>query len=110
MTDSYPHPKPRAKPKHLRLASTTPLSEFGNSREEFEERIFRSAFCFNVVRFGSHNGSEIATVTRFPQALALAQGNKRVLIYCVNSAGNAFCIPWKEYPKYAELWLSRNSV
>ena len=105
MPNSYPHPKPRAKPKHLRLASTTPLNEFGNSREEYEERIFRSAICFNVVRFGSHNGSEIATTDTFPKALALAATSQRSLIYAVNSAGDAFCIPKSSYLYYSEVWL-----
>ena len=105
MPNSYPHPKPRAKPKHLRLASTTPLNEFGNSREEFEERIFRSVSYFNVIRFGTHNGSEIKTVMAFPEALAAVGNNPRALIYAVNSAGDAFCIPKSSYLYYSEVWL-----
>lgn len=109
MTDYYPPPAQRKRPKHLSLAASNPapLNEFGATIEEREERIFRSALYFSIIRFGVPNGSECATTNTFPKALALASGNDRTLIYCVNSEGTSFCVPKKDYPKYAELWLRR---
>jgi hypothetical protein len=60
------------------------------------------------MRFGTHNGSEIKTVKSFAVAVYLAHNNPRMLIYAVTDEGQAFCIPKKDYGKYAQLWLSMN--
>ena len=107
MKTPYPQPKsPSQRLSHLRLAVSNREPEYGRTREEFEERVFRCASHFNVVRYGTFNGSEIATVKSFPVALAVAHDNPRMLVYAVSSEGLAFCIPKKDYGKYAEIWLS----
>jgi hypothetical protein len=109
MKNTYPQSKsPSQRLSHLRLAASNREPEFGASREEFEERVFRCASHFNVVRFGTHNGSEIKTVKTFSEAIYNAYGNSRALIYAVSSEGQAFCIPQKQYEHYAEIWLGMN--
>ena len=103
MRDHYPPPHQSKRP-HLATSQREP--EFGTTVDEWEERIFRVASHFNVVRYGTHNGSEVATVATFPKALALAGNNARALIYAVTYEGRAFCIPSKAYQHYAEIWLS----
>ena len=106
MKTIYPQPKsPSQRLSHLRLAASNREPEFGATREVFEERAFRTATHFNVVRFGTHNGSEIATVKSFAVAVYLAHDNPRMLIYAVSSEGQAFCIPKKDYGKYAQIWM-----
>ena len=107
MNDTYPKPKlPSQRLSHLRLAASNREPEFGATREVFEERVFRCATHFNVVRYGTHNGSEIKTVKTFSEAIYNAYGNPRALIYAVTNDGRAFCIPKTQYGKYAEVWLS----
>lgn len=102
----YPLPKPDNR-KGLRILNTggIPYGEFGNNIDEFEERIFRNATIFNVVRFGVPAGSEIATTDSFPKALALASEKPRSIIYAATTEGRAFCIPKKQYLKYSQIWL-----
>ncbi len=109
MNNTYPTPKPRVRVR-LKVAASNDAPEFGATREQYEERIFRAAMCFNVVRFGTHNGSEIATTNSYPKALALAHGNPRALIYVVASDGSAFCMPSKDYLKYAEIHLGMSKL
>lgn len=105
MKETYPAPK-AGRTRHLSVvANNAYKGEFGNSLAEFEERIFRGAICFNVVRFGTHNGSECQTTDSFPRALYLAHQQTRTLIYVVSSDGRAFCMSHKDYGKFATLWL-----
>lgn len=106
--ETYPKPRGNARPKpKLTLVPNTDNPEFGVTREAYEEQVFRRADHFNVVRYNSHNGSEITTVKSFPHALHLAHGKPRHLIYAVVShTSEAFCISPKEYNRYAEIWLS----
>ena len=107
MKTPYPQPKsPSQRLSHLRLAASNREPEYGTTREAFEERVFRTASHFNIVKYGTFNGSEIATVKSFAVAVYLAHANPRMLIYAVSSEGLAFCIPKKDYGKYAEIWLS----
>ena len=107
MKTTYPQPKSLSQRlSHLRLAASNREPEFGASREAFEERIFRCASHFNVVRFGTHNGSEIKTVKTFSEAVYNAYGNPRALVYAITINGDAFCIPRKEWNHYAEVWMS----
>jgi hypothetical protein len=108
MNDTYPAPKSgRSSPKVV-VRNETP--EFGNTRDEFEERIFRTADHFNVIRYGVPAGSECATVATFPEAMALAHNNPRVLVYVVSTTlGHAFCMGRKDYNRYAEIWLSMSN-
>ncbi len=106
MKERYPRSTPSTRLKHLRLATSNRKPEFGATREAFEERIFRCANHFNVVRFGVPSGSEIKTVKTFSEAIYNAHGNPRALIYAVALSGDAFCISKTEYGKYAEVWLS----
>ena len=109
MKNTYPQSKsPSQRLSHLRLAASNREPEYGATREEFEERVFRVASHFNIMRFGTHNGSEIKTVKSFAVAVYLAHNNPRMLIYAVTDEGQAFCIPKKDYGKYAQLWLSMN--
>lgn len=103
--ETYPAPKPRL-PLSIVASNPQPKGEYGNTLQEYEERIFKAAVCFNVVKFASHSGSQCATVNSFPKALVLAQETERSLIYCVAGDGRAFCIPKKEYGKYALLWMA----
>ena len=109
MNDTYPQParkgKKQPKPSHLTLAHSFTENDFDCDLDTWEERVFRGAAYFNVVRFGSHNGSEIKTVETLPQALAEAGDNKRALIYGVCLSGRALCIPRKAYAHYAQVWL-----
>jgi hypothetical protein len=102
--DEYPLPK--AAKKGLRILNTggIPYGEFGNNVDEFEERIFRNASHFNVVRFGTHNGSESTTTDNFLKALELVKNEPRALIYAATTEGRAFCVPKKQYEKYRKLW------
>ena len=105
--NTYPAPKPRrVKQPKLTVINYERQPEFGNSVQEWEERIFKRVSHFNVIKFGVPGGSQCATIAAFPQALALAHGNKRMLIYCVDTEGRAFCMSWKDYEKFAEMWLS----
>jgi hypothetical protein len=102
MKETYPLPG-----KHLRVVPKTEgrVPEFGANREEFEERIFRVADHFNVVRFGAF-GSEVATVKTFPEAVYLASQQPRSLIYAVSSfTAQAFCLGKKDWEKYARITL-----
>jgi hypothetical protein len=106
MKTTYPQPKsPSQRLTHLRLAASNREPEFGATREAFEERVFRTASHFNIVKYGTFNGSEIATVKSFAVAVYLAHENPRMLIYAVTDDGRAFCIPKKDYEKFAEIWL-----
>lgn len=106
--NTYPTPKRKRQPK-LTLVNYERQPEFGASVQEWEERIFRAAAYFSIVRYGVPAGSECATTDTYPRALHLAYGNPRALIYAVTLAGRAFCIPRSEYSKYAALWLSMAS-
>jgi hypothetical protein len=83
--------------------------EFGATQQDWEERIFRQASYFTVVRFGVLGGSQCATVKGFAEAYYLAHQEPRALIYAVAGNGQAFCIPKTDYSKYAEIWFSRAS-
>lgn len=100
--DTYPPPgfNPR-----LRLASVNETPEFGATREQWEERIFRIADHFNVVRHNPGGGSDIATVKTFTEALFLAHNKERHLVYVVTLNGDAFCMPPKDYAKFADMTL-----
>lgn len=100
----YPSTQPRRKKPQLTLVPARE-PEFGNTQQEWEERIFRAANHFNVIRYGVPAGSECATVKTYPEAIHLAYDNPRALIYAVTLAGHAFCIPRKEYEKYSAVWL-----
>ena len=105
--NTYPAPKPRrVKQPKLTVINYERQPEFGNTLEEWEERIFRAAAFFGVVRYGVPAGSECVTVDSYPKALHLAYGQDRYLVYAVTLAGRAFCIPRSEYQKYARIWLS----
>lgn len=100
------YPLPRQAPR-LVYNNTNP--EYGATREQYEERVFRQAHHFNVVRFTPTHGDFIATVKTFPEAIYLAlgdesEGNK--LIYVVTERGDAFCMSPKDYGKYALLHLA----
>ncbi len=98
----YPLPK-AATP--LKLVSSQETPEWA-SRDEYEESVFRRADHFNVVRYTSHNGSQITTVKTFPEAIYLAHEKPRHLIYAVVSmTGEAFCISPKDHERWAEVWL-----
>lgn len=99
MKETYPVPGKRP---HLTLV---PTGEYGNTLDEFEEKIFREADHFNVVRFGTHNGSEIKTVKSFAEAVYIASNDPRILIYAVALSGRAFCLARKDFGKFAEIWL-----
>ena len=102
MKDHYPPSTKRRAPPPV----TDHEPEFGHTREEYEDGIFLTVSYFSVVRFGVPSGSQCATTNSFPKALALAHDNDRALIYCINIAGRAFCIPKKQYEHFAVLWMS----
>lgn len=85
-----------------------PLVEY-SSYEEWENRIFRTAQYFTVVRFGVPGGSECLTTQSFPVALAAADSEPRSLIYCVGIGGHAFCLVRKDWGRFAQLWLARHN-
>ena len=106
-----PYPLPGQTPGRLRLIVDNPNPEFGATREEYEERVFHDASHFNIVRFKAHGGSEIATTPSFRKALviALANDEHRYLIYVVGKNGEAFCMSPKDYPKFARLYVNRQT-
>lgn len=79
--------------------------EYGQNRAEWEEHVFRRADHFNVVRFNAGGGSEIATVKNFVEALFLAHGKERHLIYVAALNGDAFCMSPNEYERFAQITL-----
>lgn len=97
--DGYPISQRKKPPK-------TVLKEYPNSLEEWEERVFRDALYFTVVRFGYVSGGEVCTLKTFPEAIYVAHQNERSLLYAVDTKGNGFCMPRKEYEKYARIWLA----
>lgn len=101
MPESYPHPTQRPKLRLVRADNP----EFGETQRDWEEQIFREASHFNVVRFGTHNGSESCVTASFPVALYLAHLKPRTLLYVVAGSGRAFCMSHKDYAKFAQLWL-----
>lgn len=107
--ETYPLPGAGRKPKpplHLINTGGTSENDFWGTRQEWEERIFRNANHFTVVRFGVPNGSESTTVKTFAEAYYVAHQEPRALIYAVTLSGRAFCVPASEYVKYAEIHLS----
>lgn len=108
MINREPYPAPASR---LRVVHTNdyPIP----TREQWEERVFRSASHFNICRFTSHNGSSICTVKTFPEALYIthegANDHDRRLIYAVNDIGEGFCISPKEYEKFAQITLDLRS-
>jgi len=105
MKETYPAPK-AGRTRHLSVVASNAArtAEYGDSLAAFEERIFRGAICFNVVRFGVPAGSECQTTDSFPRALWLAHQQPRTLIYVVSSDGRAFCMSHKDYGKFALIW------
>ena len=103
MLESYPLPTQHPKLRLVRDADP----EFGETQQHFEEQIFKEAAYFNIVRFGTHNGSESATTDKFPVALALAHQKPRTLLYVVAASGRAFCMSRHDFPKFAQLWLEK---
>lgn len=106
------YPQPGVTPGRPRLAYANPNPEYGATREQWEERVFRQASHYNVVRFKALGGSDIATVKSFPLALYLAhkEGGERKLIYVVTEQGEAFCMSPKDYDKFAQLYLENQSA
>lgn len=98
--ETYPLPGQRPK---LVYNNTSP--EYGATREQWEERLFRQAHHYNVVRITAGNGSEIMTTDNFAVALAAAYDKDRTLIYVVTEREEAFCMSPKDYPKFAALYL-----
>lgn len=104
-SETYPPPGTAPWP---RLAYDNPNPEYGISRADWEERVFRHADHFNVARFTPTTGTFIATVKTFAEALYLAledEAEGRKLIYVVGAHYDAFCMSPKDYPKFAELTL-----
>lgn len=89
----------------LKLVYNNENPEYGAPRAQWEERVFRQATHFNVVRIVAGNGSDIATVDTYAKALHLAYGKLRTLIYVV-APREAFCMSNKDYGKFAEIALS----
>lgn len=89
------------------MVCDNPNPEFGATREQYEERVFRAASYYNVVRFRAYGESEIATTTSFRKALTIAHTNDehRYLIYVVAENGEAFCMAPKDHAKFAEIFL-----
>jgi len=106
MPEHYPLPQQRPKLKLVREDDP----EFGGTLQEFEDRIFRDAQFFFVVRFGTHNGSECQTTSSFPVALYLAHQKPRTLLYVISHSGRAFCMSHHDYARYAQLWLEKGSA
>lgn len=108
MKEAYPISK-----KGNRKKPPTPIVQpfdencFEGTLSDWEQRVFRNASHFTVVRYGVAAGSERATVDTFPQALALAGYNSRVLVYAVTNSGRAFCVPRSEWFKYYDIWNQR---
>ena len=106
--DEYPLPK---KPKLRLIVNTKPDPAFSGTREEWEEYVFTRADHFNIVRFGSHNGSESTTVGSFAEAIHIALNNPRALIYAAcTGSGDAFCVARKDWEKFARITLERRSA
>ena len=105
MPEHYPLPNQCPRLRLVRDADP----EFGETQQNFEEQIFKEAAYFNIVRFGTHNGSESATTDKFPVALALAHQKPRTLLYVVADSGRAFCMSHRDYEKFARLWLEKGS-
>jgi|SRR6185312_5027575 len=102
MKETYP--APRGKPV---LVSSNPDPDFSGDRRQYEDRVFRRADHFNIVRFTSHSGSQTCTVKTFAEAVYVAHKEPRALIYAVDSrTGDAFCIVREDWSHYAEVWLS----
>lgn len=102
--ETYPLP---GAPLRLVFNNTNP--EYGATRQQWEERVFRNAHHYNVVRIATHQGSEITTVDTFAKALHLvheADGHRK-LIYVVTEQAEAFCMSPKDYPRFAELELEK---
>lgn len=101
------YPTPGQTPGRPRLVFNNENPEFGATRDQLEERIFRQAHHYNVVRFRPGGGSDITTVDSFPLALWIAhlKDGPRYLLYVVTERGEAFCMSHKDYAKYAELYL-----
>ena len=100
--ETYPEPR-----THLKLASSGGTSEhdFSGTLEDWEERIFRNAHHFNVVRFGHVEGGECCTTPDFAEAIYIAHSNPRSVLYAVTLAGRAFCMAKKDYEKFARIYL-----
>lgn len=104
--DTYPLPGRSAAFMRAALTNSN-SSEFGANRAESEERIFRQAHHYSVVRFRAGGGSEITTTHSFPHALQIAlltDEEHRYLIYAVTERGEAFCMAPSDYPKFALLY------
>ena len=101
------YPLPGQTPGRLRLVVNNPTPEFGTNREQYEERVFRQAHHYNIVRFRPGGGSEIHTTEDFRTALhtALQKNDHRYLLYVVTERGEAFCMSHKDYGKYAQIFL-----
>lgn len=101
------YPVPGQHPGRPRLVYDNPNPEFGVTRDQYEERLFRNAAYFNVVRFRAFSTPEVATTPSFRKALVIAHSNDayRYLIYVVTHNGEAFCMAPKDHAKYAEIFL-----
>ena len=110
MNEAYPVSK-RGSRKQPPAPIVQPFDEncFEGTLADWEERVFRSASHFTVVRYGVATGSERVTVDTFQYALALAGNNPRALVYAVTGSGRTFCVPRKEWLKYYEIWLEMRS-
>lgn len=111
MKEAYPASKGRGR-KQPPTPIIRPFDEncFEGTLADWEQRVFRNASHFTVVRYGVATGSERTTVDTFPQALAVAGYNSRVLVYAVTDSGRAFCVPRSEWFKYYEIWLQLKEV
>jgi len=108
--DTYPAPNKRAKLELIITEGTQPDPAFSGTREQWEEYVFRRADHFNVVRYNSHNGSEIMTLDTFAKAIYIASGNPRSLIYAVCAGScDAFCVARGDWEKYARITLELRS-
>lgn len=99
--ETYPLPG-----QPLKLVVNNANPEYGENRAQWEERVFRIADHFNVVRFTGGGGSDICTVKTFSEALQLAHNKPRHLIYVVADEGHmAFPMSPKDHAKFAEITL-----
>jgi hypothetical protein len=100
--ESYPVP---GQPLKLVRTNDSPAP----TREQWEERVFRQADHFNVVRFTPTEGKFLSSgLKTFAEALYMAtriNAGDRVFIYAVNALGEAFSIAAKDYAKFAEITL-----
>lgn len=76
------------------------------TRAQWEERVFRQASYFAVASFTPTHGVFLAAVKTFPEAVYLAGGDDRRLIFAVTGQGEAFCMPPSDYERFAQICLA----